>query len=133
MGSEMCIRDRYLKAKLKEKDNSQRASLILSSNKKLEKSFHEIKTFEPTCLKDISNLSNNYLNSEEKPKEKEVKLRSYSLSSSVNPSAFSSKNGEKKVKIPKLNLEMLPNYHGKSNKSLNQSLLENYEKKYAKG
>ena len=29
----------------------------------------------------------------------------------------------KKIKIPKLNLEILPNYHGKTNKSLNQSLM----------
>jgi hypothetical protein len=29
----------------------------------------------------------------------------------------------KKIRIPKLNLEVLPNYHGKSNKSLNQSLM----------
>jgi hypothetical protein len=36
---------------------------------------------------------------------------------------------QKKIKIPKLNLEILPNYHGKSNASLNQSLMENYEKK----
>lgn len=34
----------------------------------------------------------------------------------------------KKMKIPKLNLQILPNYHGKSNKSLNQSLMEAYEK-----
>lgn len=34
----------------------------------------------------------------------------------------------KKIKIPKLNLEILPNYHGKSNKSLNQSLMDNYSK-----
>ena len=34
------------------------------------------------------------------------------------------------MKIPKLNLGILPNYHGKSNKSLNQSMLETYEKKY---
>jgi len=33
---------------------------------------------------------------------------------------------QKKRNIPKLNLEILPNYHGKSNKSLNQSLMENY-------
>ena len=33
---------------------------------------------------------------------------------------------QKKIKIPKLNLEILPNYHGRSNKSLNQSLMENY-------
>ena len=31
-----------------------------------------------------------------------------------------------KLKIPKLNLEILPNYHGRSNKSLNQSLMEHY-------
>jgi hypothetical protein len=40
----------------------------------------------------------------------------------MNPSAFNSKVAPK-IKIPKLNLEVLPNYHGKSNKSLNQSLL----------
>lgn len=34
----------------------------------------------------------------------------------------------KKIKIPKLNLEILPNYHGRSNKSLNQSLMDNYSK-----
>lgn len=34
------------------------------------------------------------------------------------------------MKIPKLNLGILPNYHGKSNKSLNQSMLETYQKKY---
>ena len=39
----------------------------------------------------------------------------------------SSSNGmSKKIQIPKLNLEILPNYHGKSNKSLNQSLMETY-------
>lgn len=39
----------------------------------------------------------------------------------------SSSNGmNKKIQIPKLNLEILPNYHGKSNKSLNQSLMETY-------
>lgn len=44
----------------------------------------------------------------------------------------SSSNGmSKKMKIPKLNLEVLPNYHGKSNKSLNQSLMDTYEKKNA--
>lgn len=37
----------------------------------------------------------------------------------------------KKIKIPKLNLEILPNYHGKSNKSLNQSLMDNYSKNKA--
>lgn len=31
-----------------------------------------------------------------------------------------------KIKIPKLNLQILPNYHGRSNKSLNKSLMENY-------
>lgn len=36
---------------------------------------------------------------------------------------------QKKIKIPKLNLQILPNYHGRSNKSLNQSLMEHYEKK----
>lgn len=35
-----------------------------------------------------------------------------------------------KMKIPKLNLEILPNYHGRSNKSLNQSLMEHYEHKH---
>ena len=55
-------------------------------------------------------------------------MRSYSLSNSVNSSAFNSRVPPK-IKIPKLNLEILPNYHGKSNKSLNQSLLESYEKK----
>lgn len=35
----------------------------------------------------------------------------------------------KKIRIPKLNLEVLPNYHGKSNKSLNQSLMQSYENK----
>lgn len=60
--------------------------------------------------------------------KEQVKTRSYSLSNSVNPSAFNSKVAPK-VKIPKLNLEILPNYHGKSNKSLNQSLLDAYEKK----
>jgi hypothetical protein len=35
----------------------------------------------------------------------------------------------KKVQIPKLNLQVLPNYHGNSNQSLNQSLMDNYEKK----
>lgn len=33
-----------------------------------------------------------------------------------------------KKKVPRLNLKLLPNYHGNSNKSLNQSLLLNYEK-----
>lgn len=37
----------------------------------------------------------------------------------------------KKIKIPKLNLEILPNYHGRSNKSLNQSLMDNYSKNKA--
>lgn len=36
---------------------------------------------------------------------------------------------QKKINIPKLNLQVLPNYHGKSIKSLNQSLMEIYEKK----
>lgn len=61
-------------------------------------------------------------------RQEHEKLRSYSLSSSVNSSAFNSRVPAK-IKIPKLNLEILPNYHGKSNKSLNQSLLESYEKK----
>jgi hypothetical protein len=47
---------------------------------------------------------------------------------------------EKKIAVPKyfflsylrLNLQILPNYHGKSNKSLNQSLMEVYEKTHAK-
>ena len=30
---------------------------------------------------------------------------------------------QKKMNIPRLNLQILPNYHGKSNKSLNQSLM----------
>jgi len=31
-----------------------------------------------------------------------------------------------KKKVPRLNLKLLPNYHGNSNKSLNQSLLLTY-------
>lgn len=47
----------------------------------------------------------------------------------MQASNYNSRAQPAKVKIPKLNLEILPNYHGKSNKSLNQSLLDNYEKK----
>lgn len=35
---------------------------------------------------------------------------------------------QEKKRVPRLNLKMLPNYHGNSNKSLNQSLLMTYEK-----
>lgn len=42
--------------------------------------------------------------------------------------AIAPQNQGKKMKIPKLNLEILPNYHGRSNKSLNQSLMDNYSK-----
>jgi len=35
-------------------------------------------------------------------------------------------SNSKKIQIPKLNLQILPNYHGNSNKSLNQSLMDNY-------
>lgn len=41
-----------------------------------------------------------------------------------------SKTKELKSKIPKLNLQMLPNYHGKSNKSLNQYLLAAYQQNH---
>lgn len=61
------------------------------------------------------------------------KLRSYSLCNQNNqkPLVSSMNLGQnsmagdltKKIRIPKLNLEVLPNYHGKSNKSLNQSLM----------
>ena len=36
-----------------------------------------------------------------------------------------------KLKIPKLKLEVLPNYHKKSEKSLNESLLAVYNEKHA--
>lgn len=35
---------------------------------------------------------------------------------------------QEKKKIPRLNLKVLPNYHGNSNKSLNRTLLMAYEK-----
>jgi hypothetical protein len=76
-------------------------------------------------LKDISNKFNNTSQPNEIKQEGGDKLRSYSLSNSVNSSNFNSRVPAK-VKIPKLNLEILPNYHGKSNKSLNQSLLESF-------
>ena len=100
----------------------------ISSSSKLDK-YHvpETKSSDKeSFLRDISNKLNN-TNTQELPKE-QVKTRSYSLSNSINPSSFNSKVSAK-VKIPKLNLEVLPNYHGKSNKSLNQSLLDAYEKK----
>ena len=62
---------------------------------------------EPKCvekdnyLRDISNKFNNTANSQDIAKES--KTRSYSLSNSINPSAFNSKAAPK-VKIPKLNL-----------------------------
>jgi len=97
----------------------------ISSNSKLER-YHaqEPKTLEKdSYLKDISNKFNNTSNTSSNDFGKDqTKVRSYSLSNSINPSAFNSKAAPK-IKIPKLNLEILPNYHGKSNKSLNQSLL----------
>jgi len=42
--------------------------------------------------------------------------------SGINSNQISQIN-EKKIAVPKLNLQVLPNYHGKSNKSLNQSLM----------
>lgn len=49
------------------------------------------------------------------------------LSGNMNNSFDNSVNnmnmGQKKIKIPRLNLQILPNYHGRSNKSLNQSLM----------
>lgn len=104
----------------------------MSSNSKLDK-YHvpESKHSEKeSYLRDISNKFNNTSNSQEIIKQ-QPKTRSYSLSNSINPSAFNSK-APPKVKIPKLNLQILPNYHGKSNKSLNQSLMDAYQKK-AKG
>jgi hypothetical protein len=99
-----------------------------SSSSKLEK-YHvpEPKVEKNNYLKDISTKFNNTSTSQDILKE-EGKARSYSLSNSINPSAFSSKVAPK-MKIPKLNLEVLPNYHGRSNKSLNQSMLEAIEKK----
>ena len=94
-----------------------------SSNSKLEK-YHIPDPKTNNYLKDISNKLNNTSNSQDMSKDQN-KARSYSLSNSINPSAFNSK-AVPKVKIPKLNLEVLPNYHGKSNKSLNQSLLDAY-------
>ncbi len=37
---------------------------------------------------------------------------------------------KKKGKVPRLRLEALPNYHGKSNKCINQSLLAVYQEKH---
>ena len=75
-----------------------------TSNSKFEK-YHvrEPKTLEKdNYLKDISNKFNNTANSQDIGKE-QSKTRSYSLSNSINPSAFNSK-GARKVKIPKSNL-----------------------------
>lgn len=78
--------------------------------------------------------------------ESSKKLRSFSVQNSLNEkigSHTSTKNPilnssnlnasfdhgsalnipQKKINIPKLNLQILPNYHGRSNKSLNQSLM----------
>ena len=53
-------------------------------------------------LKDISNKFNNTAQSQDITKD-QAKTRSYSLSNSINPSAYNSKAAPK-VKIPKLNL-----------------------------
>ncbi len=98
----------------------------ISSKSKLDR-YHvqQPKTLEKdSYLKDISNKFNNTSNTNSNDFVKDqTKVRSYSLSNSINPSAFNSRAANQKIKIPKLNLEILPNYHGKSNKSLNQSLL----------
>ena len=76
----------------------------MSSSSKLDK-YHvpEPKHHEKdTYLKDISNKLNNTSNSQDIAKEQN-KVRSYSLSNSINPSAYNSKAAPK-VKIPKLNL-----------------------------
>ena len=86
----------------------------------------ELHVLQNNYLKDISSKFNHTTSNQINPDDK--KTRSYSLSNSINHSAFNSK--PPKMKIPKLNLGILPNYHGKSNKSLNQSMLETYEKKY---
>lgn len=39
-------------------------------------------------------------------------------------------NNKSKVMVPKLKLEILPNYHKKAEKSLNDSLLAVYEQKH---
>lgn len=75
-----------------------------SSNSKLEK-YHvpEPKAHEKdNYLKDVSSKFNNTSNSQDIAKD-QPKTRSYSLSNSINPSAFNSKTAPK-VKIPKLNL-----------------------------
>lgn len=47
--------------------------------------------------------------------------------SNLNTSLMDDK---KKSKVPRLKLEILPNYHGKSNKCINQSLLAAYQDKH---
>lgn len=51
------------------------------------------------------------------------KTRSVSVEASQTQKYLIPKVNDKKVAVPKLNLQVLPNYHGKSNKSLNQSLM----------
>lgn len=42
------------------------------------------------------------------------------LDNSILGEGVSTTNNNKKKPVPRLNLEVLPNYHAKSNKSLNQ-------------
>jgi hypothetical protein len=48
-------------------------------------------------------------------------------SNNLNTSLMDDK---KKSKVPRLKLEILPNYHGKSNKCINQTLLAAYQDKH---
>ncbi len=76
----------------------------VSSNSKFER-YHipEPKNIEKdNYLRDISNKLSNTSISQDLGKD-QSKVRSYSLSNSINPSAFNSKTAAK-IKIPKLNL-----------------------------
>lgn len=74
-----------------------------------------------TTLKSNNNTNNNAINSSV------LNCSTNNMNSSFD-NVIGFQNQNKKIKIPKLNLEILPNYHGRSNKSLNQSLMDNYSK-----
>lgn len=80
------------------------------------------------------------MNYEEKPgpKQEEQKrtitesghqLRKATLSQ-MSQKSLMGLGGQSKIAVPKLNLEVLPNYHKKSEKCLNEALLTAYQEKH---
>ncbi len=93
----------------------------------------KVDTFVREPRKDLLASSVSYVCEKLRSTSVEGYKHNLNMSTSIEPANnlnCSMAEDKKKSKVPRLKLEILPNYHGKSNKCINPTLLAAYQEKH---